>query len=177
MKKYKIYGFSILSFVLIVSACLPKDHLKFDGPSMVEFKNQTLGLNNLQGALTNRGIVTNDASLTQTASARGIFLNSKVVDTIYVQLVGPHRSADTQVAFSVSSESTAVEGQHFNFKPAKARTVTIPANSSVGYILTEPVENSLTTVGEIKTIILNLDENQDPKPSVNYATFKLSLKR
>lgn len=177
MKNIIFKGLAGLMILLVMASCLPEDNLAYEGPALVEFKNQTLGLNDLHGALTNRGIVTNDASLTQTALSRGIFLNSGVVDTIYVQLVGPHVANNTEVSFDIAAESTAVEGQHYRLLPEGARTVTIPANSSVGYILTEPIANSLEEEGEIRFVQFKLNESQSPAPNKNYATFKLSFKR
>lgn len=181
MKKtftYFILGTIFLSGLI---GCLPKDKNTYDGPSLVEFKNHTLAVN--PTSLVTAGIVTSPASQAQTDSSRYILINTRVTDTIYVQLVGPQQSTAIDIPFIVRPTSNsatvtvATEGTHYNLVPAGTRKVTIPANSSVGYILVRPVANSLPTAGDLRRVIFDLDPAGPLKTSFNYKSFYLTLKR
>ena len=175
MKKtftYLILGSLFLSGLI---GCLPKDKNTYDGPSLVEFKNHTLAVNS--ATLASIGIVTSPASQSQTDSSRFILINTRVTDTVFVQLVGPQQSVALDIPFTVRPVSTAVEGSHYNLQPAGARKVTIPANSSVGYIIVKPIANSLTTAGDLRTLFFDLSAGGPVKTSVKYDSFYLTLKR
>lgn len=158
---------------LFLIGCFPEDELAYNGPSVVEFKNHTLSVAN--SVLTARGIATTAGS--QTDSTRTVLMNVRTTDTIYVQLVGPQVDEASTVDFSVRAASTAVEGTHYNFNPANARQVTIPANSSVGYILINPVPNSLPTVGNTVRIEIDLLGSSALPTSPKYDVFKVTLRR
>ena len=164
--------------VISLSSCLPEkqeDILTYNGTNQVEFKNHTLGQST--AVLTQKGIVTAPATQAQTELSRAILINTRVVDTIYVQLIKEQSSTAISVPFQVRSSSTAVEGTHYNFVPANSRTVTIPANSSVGYLLVQPVANSIATTGDTRTILLDLSTSGTVAVSPNYSSFTLTLKR
>lgn len=166
----------IIPFILVslfLTSCFPEDELAYSGPAVVEFKNHTLGMGN--AVLTARGIVTQAG--TQTDSTRTVLLNVRTTDTIYVQLVGPHQSQAINLDYSVRASSTAVEGTHYNFAVANTRQVTIPANSSIGYILINPVANSLPAVGDQVRIDIDLLGNSSFPTSVKYDVFKVTLRR
>jgi hypothetical protein len=83
-------------------------------------------------------------------------LQTRVVNNqavVQVQLIGPHRSSDLSVRFSVDGSSTAVAGTHYNL--ATSSPVTIPANASTANIVVNMVPGSLAA-GEVR-LILNLD--------------------
>jgi hypothetical protein len=173
MKKYILRIVLPLIIAGMILGCLPEDELEYNGPALVEFKNHTREWNtafrNTYGVYTGAG--------TQTDSTRTAMLNVRGTDTILVQLVGRQRASAEALTFSVRSSSTAVEGTHFNFNPAGTREVTIPANSSFGYILVNMVPNSLPTVGNEVRIDIDLEGNSALQPSPNYDVFKLTLRR
>lgn len=169
-KYFSVYLLAIAVTTIAVS-CFPKDDVLYTGPSIVEFKNYTLG--QLSANLTTKGVSTAAADA-QTDSTRAVRVNLRVTDTVLVQLVGPQRSTDISIDFSVRSTSTAIEGTHFNFRPAGARTVTIPANSSVGYILLDMVPNSVTS-GSVR-VQMDLLGSSSILPSKNYHAFFVTIK-
>lgn len=175
MKKYIFYTFIVSIVSIYLSGCLPEkaeDALIYKGPTVVEIKNQTLGV--LATVLTAKGVYT---STSQTDSSRTVLLNSRGIDSILVQLVGSQSSSPTVINYSVRSTSTAVEGTNYNFIPSTARTVTIPANSSSAYIQVAMIPNSLTTSGTTRTVIIDLLGNSTILPSANYKKFILTIRR
>lgn len=175
MKKYILYIFIVSVFSIYFCGCLPKkaeDTLIYKGSTVVEVKNQTLGV--LGTVLTPKGIYTSTA---QTDSSRTVLLNSRGVDSVLVQLVGPQSSSSTVLNYSVRSTSTAVEGTNYNFVPVNARTVTIPANSSSTYIQVAMIPNSLTTIGTTRTVIIDLLGNSTILPNPNFSKFVLTIRR
>jgi len=80
-----------------------------------------------------------------------IILSEGGIKSLEVQLVGPQRPTPIQVTFSTSG--TAVNGQ--DYFVGGGTTVTIPANSSVGFIDLRSIDNSVIDV-EVKTIILTI---------------------
>jgi len=189
------YILSVLVSGVMLSGCLPdpaEEALAYQGPTVVEFKNHTLGMvNNATFGLDYRGILSSSGS-TQTDSSRVISLagysvtnsegrvtrviSPRTVDTIFVQLVGPQRSAETVVNFEVKTTSTAVEGTDYTLEPADTRTVTIPANSSQGRILIRPNAASFTGT-ERKRLDLRLVGAENATPNPNYDTFYVTMTR
>ncbi|HEX8609408.1 MAG TPA: hypothetical protein VF679_12275 [Pedobacter sp.] len=169
MKKIFLYGLTLFGLSLSIAGCMPKDDLEYDGPNVVEFKNH------LQSRLA--------ASLPAGATANGaltrtVRVTTRPTDTIYVQLVGPQQSSPIDLNFSVAATSTAVAGTHYNLRPLGTTKVTIPANSSVGYLLTDMVATSIpvATPATTYTLIYNLIGNEQIKASPNYSTFTLTLR-
>ena len=154
-----------------VMSCFPKDDVTYSGPTTAEFKNYTLG--QLAAVLTAKGVSTAAADA-QTDSTRTVRVNLRVTDTVLVQLIGPQRGTDITLDFSVRPTSTAIEGTHFQFRPTGARTVTIPANSSFGYILLDMIPNSVTSGS--KVVQMDLLGNESVMASKNYHAFFVTIK-
>lgn len=165
MKKIILYGFSFICLGLLLGGCMPKDDLTYQGPNVVEFKNHLLG----RVAARQPAGVTLNAVLGRTAS-----VNTRVTDTIYVQLVGAQQDSPIDVNFNVAANSTAVAGTHYNFRPAGSTKVTIPAKSSVGYILVDMIPGSIPS-GTFP-LVINLTGNGTIGASQNYKTFTLTLR-
>jgi len=166
MKRLLLYGLAFASICSIFTSCMPKDELVYTGPDVVEFKNHLLS----RVAARQPAGVTLNAALSRTAS-----VNTRGTDTIYVNLVGPQKSTPTEIGFTVGSTSTAVAGTHYNFRPAGSTKVTIPANSSTGYLLVDMIPGSI--VGSTTfPLVLTLTGNGEIQPSANYKTFTLTLR-
>jgi len=170
MKKNILYTLFGCGLIASLFGCLPKDDNTYERDSVVEFKNHTRGV--AAANLTARGITSSS-----TDSTRTVLLNTRGTDTIYVQLVGPQTSSPLDVNFSVRGTSTAVEGTNYNFRPAGNRKVTIPANSSVGYLLVDMIPNSIATVGDTRILRVDLLGSSAIQPSANYKKFILTLRR
>ena len=166
MKKILLYGLTLTAICSIFTSCMPKDDLVYAGPDVVEFKNHLFS----RTAARQPAGVTANALLSRTVS-----VNTRGTDTIYVQLVGPQKSVAQQIGFSVATTSTAIAGTHYNFRPAGATTVTIPANSSTGYLLVDMIPGSVTGTATFP-LALTLTGNGEIVPSQNYKTFTLTLR-
>jgi len=93
-------------------------------------------------------------------------LQTRVVNNqavVQVQLIGPQRSSDLSVRFSVDGASTAVAGTHYNI--ATSSPVTIPANSSTANIVINMVPGSLAA-GEVR-LLLTLEGADGVAPAEN----------
>ncbi|RYF20772.1 MAG: hypothetical protein EOO42_11795 [Flavobacteriales bacterium] len=164
MKKIFIYGLSILTLGTVVFGCMPKDDLTYQGPTVVEVKNH----------LFSRVATRQPAGVTaNTFLSRTVSVNTRVTDTIYVQLVGAQIPAATEIPFTVTG--TAVAGTHYNFRPAGNNKVTIPANSSTGFLLVDMVPGSVTGTATFP-LNITLGANGQVAVSENYKTFTLTLR-
>jgi len=195
MKKNILY--KSLGLALVVASlwgCLPKDDNTYDMDTVVEFKNTDYGV--AAGELDRRGVYScaGQTELSRTINQNSIAAgslscsnttldgnpalaaNAKVTDTVLVQLVGPQRSSPTVINYAIDASSTAVENTNYTFKPAGSRSVTIPANSSFGYIIFD-VNNGLTAAGSSTKVVLNLLGNDEVKPSANYKQFSVTIRR
>jgi hypothetical protein len=188
MKKILNYAFILLAGTFSLASCLPEDNeeaLKYQGPTYVEFKNQTLGV--LASTLRSRGVVTSTA---QTDSSRVIAAKqfsvtsgnppvttttaARTVDSVLVQLVGPQKSTPTEVKFEVIAGSTAIQGTDYTLDASNAgNKVVIPANSSFGYILLKPIVGG-SAAGTTKRVGFKLLDGE-VKASPNYDTFYVSI--
>lgn len=192
MKNIFKYYLVILCIGFMFSGCLPdpaKEGLVYKGPTVVEFKNQNLGM--LRAPLDAKGVyrctAQTDSSRTVNQNANSSFrcntaealaaANARGTDTVFVQLVGPQRSSDTELTFGIKSLSTAVEGVHYDFRPAGNRKVIIPANKSVGYILIDIKPTGLTTAGESVRLGLDLLGNDEIKATKFYDDFYVTFRR
>lgn len=94
-----------------------------------------------------------------------------VKDSLRVNLVGPQRDAAVTVSFSIDAASTAVAGTHYSLTTTDG-SVTIPANSSFGYIkflvLDDNIAPSTTTIDLKVSITSSL---ADVLVSTKYGTF------
>ncbi len=181
MKRLILFAFLLASVGVTVTSCFPEDENTYSGPTLVEFKNHTLGVTST--VLTARGIVnTTPTTQVQTDSTRFIMQNVRTSDTIYVQLVGPQQPTATTVPFTIRAAGdamapiVAVPGTHYNLDASNAgNTVTIPANSSVGFLIVRPVANSVP-VGSLRGVFIDLAKTGTFQPSPNYSKFKLYIK-
>jgi len=177
MKKIISYITIVVAACATLSGCMPEKAdtaLEYKGPTEVEFKNFTLG--QLTAVLNLKGVSTVAADA-QTDTTHTVLINVRTTDSLLVQLVGPQVSTPTVITYAVRATSTAIEGTHYNFSPANARTVTIPANSSSAYILINPVANSIPVVGNSVTLIVDLIGSGAILPSHNFKSFYDKLKR
>jgi hypothetical protein len=188
MKKNILY--KTLALALVVTSlwgCLPKDDNTYDMDPVVEFKNTDFGVASAE--LNRRGVYSCAAqtelsrTINQNAIAVGSLscsatssANAKVTDTVLVQLIGEQRSTPTVINYAINASSTAVEGTNYTLKPAGARSVTIPANSSFGYIIFD-VNNALTTAGTSAKVVFDLLGNDEVKASTNYKQFTVTIRR
>jgi hypothetical protein len=193
MKMSLKYILLLLVSGVFVSGCLPdpaEEALKYNGPTVVEFKNHTIGMVataavglDYRGILSTTSAAQTDSSrfvsivgytIPATATTAERIIRPRVADTVHVQLVGPQRSIATNVRFEIISGSTAVEGTHFTLEPANAKTVTIPANSSVGYLIVKPIASGYTGT-ERKTVGFRLLGSDDASANPNYDTFYVTM--
>lgn len=176
LKKYIIIPAVLFVLGTIMVGCFPKkaeEALLYGGPTVVEVKNFTLGQQT--SVLTAKGVYT--AAGTQTDLARTVMLNVRGTDSVLVQLVGPQSASPIDINFSVRSTSTAVEGTHYRFNPVGARKVTFAPNTSLAYIKLDLIANSLTTVGDQRTVIIDLASDGAVKPNPNFKEFTVTLRR
>lgn len=176
LKKYIIYPIALLVLGTTFVGCFPEKSetaLIYDGPVVVEVKNFTLG--QLATVLSAKGVSTTAG--TQTDSTRTVLLNTRGTDSVLVQLVGPQSAGAIDVNFRVRATSTAVEGTHYNFNPAGVRKVTFAPNTSQAYIKINMVPNSLTTVGDQRTVQIDLLSDGEVKPNPNFSKFFVTLRR
>ncbi|WP_113660956.1 hypothetical protein [Pedobacter nanyangensis] len=169
MKKAIIKLFFLGGVAISMLGCFPEDKNTYDGPTVVEFKNHLFG--KLGGSLP-AGVLSSPAP---TVLGRNISVAQRGTDTIYVQLVGPQSSSATEVNYTVATTNTAVEGTNYNFRPVGARKMTIPANSSVGYLLVDVIPGSVPT-STTRSLAVTLVGNGTVKASENYKTFTLTLR-
>ena len=97
-------------------------------------------------------------------------------DSIRVNLVGPQRGSAVSVNFQVDPASTAVAGVHYNMITT-GTSVTIPANSSFGYIYFEILADNIEP-GEVWKLSFTLTgtDASDVKLSENYKSFTRSIR-
>ncbi len=176
LRKYIIYPIVLFVLGTMFIGCLPEKSetaLIYNGPVVTEIKNFTFGQQ--ASVLSAKGVST--LAGTQTDSTRTVMLNVRGTDSILVQLVGPQSAAPIDVNFRVRSTSTAVEGTHYTFNPVGARKVTFAPNTSLAYIKLNLVPNSLTTVGDQRTVIVDLLSDGNIKPNPNFNKFIVTLRR
>lgn len=92
---------------------------------------------------------------------------------VLVQLIGPQRGSDLSVAFSVNSaETDAVEGTHYEL--VTSSPVTLAANSSATAV-TINLNGTTLDDGEVRTLVLTLDENNEVEPAENLKNYTLTI--
>ncbi len=177
MKKIISYISILFVACAVITGCLPEKAdtaLEYKGPTVVEFKNFTLGQTTT--ALSGKG-VSIAAADAQTDSTHTVMLNTRGTDSLLVQLVGPQSSSPIVVNYTVRAANTAVEGTHYNFVPAGARSVTIAPNTSSAYILISMIPNSIPVVGDTRLLAIDLTGASGISPSANFKVFLDKLKR
>jgi hypothetical protein len=113
------------------------------------------------------------ADFTDTASEpAGGAAAVEVTETI--QLIGPHRSADIQVNYIVSGESTAQEGVHYTLNSTSP--VTISANSSETEVSIDLLDSPMAS-GESAILILEIQGAGDSDLPVaeNFKIYTLTI--
>jgi hypothetical protein len=187
MKKFSLY-ISLFAFMAIgLAGCFNDREIIYSGPDLAEFKNQHFGRT---AATLPAGMICSGTAGTTSASACGQTMLSRTVraslgqDTILVQLVGPQKSSESTASFTVEEYAdaafgangfAAVEGTHYNFVSPKG-TLTIPANSSVGYLIISTVAGSIPTATERRSVRFTITEGGSLKPSENYKTFTYHIR-
>ncbi len=98
----------------------------------------------------------------------------RIKDSIRVNLVGPQRTTPINVTFSIDPASTAVAGTHYAM--ITTNLVTIPANSSFGFIYFEVIDDNILPE-EIWTLKFSLTENDaNATVSSKYGVFTRSIR-
>jgi hypothetical protein len=98
----------------------------------------------------------------------------RIKDSIRVNLVGPQRSTPINVTFAIDPASTAVAGTHYAM--ITTGSVTIPANSSFGFIYFEVIDDNILP-GEIWKLKFSLTGN-DGNATISslYGVFTRSIR-
>lgn len=92
---------------------------------------------------------------------------------VLVQLIGPQRESDLSVAFSVNtSETDAESGTHYNL--VTSSPVTLAANSSAATV-TIDLNGTTLDDGEVRTLVLTLDEGNEVTPAENLKNYTLTI--
>jgi hypothetical protein len=92
---------------------------------------------------------------------------------VLVQLIGPQRDSDISVDFSVNSgETDAVAGTHYSL--ATSSPVTLAANSSAATVSIN-LNGTALDDGEIRTLVLTLDEGNEVTPAENLKNYTLTI--
>lgn len=155
----KIQKYLLAALLLVtgftLSGCFEDIAGPYDGPSQVGF-TQAVNGTPINGYATTR----NEGSGTT---------------TLQLELIGPHRSTDTQFPVTVASTSTATQGTHYAFP--SGTTVTIPANSSFG-TLTLNIPQSDLAAGATRTVVLEVGPSADGAvvPAENWKRFTVTIR-
>lgn len=167
MKNKFIHFLTAGVLALSLSSCFENPTWTYDLAPVVEFKNPRAGFatqptNNVSNGVAQRTI-------------RQLLKR----DSILVQLVGAQRSEPTSIGYVIdATKSTAVENINYRILETKG-TVTIPANSSSAYLKFEILEGIPATVSATQNypLVLTLVGNDLLKPSENYKTFTVNIRR
>jgi hypothetical protein len=174
-KNIYIFNLIVIGLLFIFSAC-EKDKLKliYDGPTVVEFKNVYLEMQNLLGASTinSFGIIASENTSLTSLTVRAASIGT---DSIRVQLVGPQLTQATTINYQISGDAT--EGQDYFVTDAAGNNISggnlsIPARRSHGniYLAINPAA-ALTLGADTVSITLTGTQDGSIKASKNYATF------
>jgi hypothetical protein len=154
---YKIFMF--VGLLAFVAAC-------YDDPGTDILLNDVAVLE-INEATTATGL---DVSKSYNRVTNGI----NVRDSIRVNLVGPQRGTAITVNFAIDATSTAVAGTHYNL--ITTNSVTIPANSSFGFIYFDVIDDNILP-GEIWKLKFNLTGNDgNATISEKYGVFTRSIR-
>lgn len=165
-----IKAFSVILITILscgLTSCFKERDLSYQGSTLVEFKNHRSGfiatanaaINNLQNTPTSR-------TVRQSAGQ----------DSIRIQLIGPQRSEPITINYEIASSSTAVENTHYRIVGQKGQVV-IPANSSSANIILQPINNSIATAAENRSIVFVLRGNNEIAASVNFSNFTYNIRQ
>ncbi len=160
MKMKAIYKlFMFVGLLAFVSAC-------YDDPGT------DILLNNV--AVLEINEATTATGLDLSKSYNRITDGKRIKDSIRVNLVGPQRSTPINVTFAIDPASTAVAGTHYAM--ITTGSVTIPANSSFGFIYFEVIDDNILP-GEIWKLKFSLTGN-DGNATISslYGVFTRSIR-
>jgi hypothetical protein len=184
MKKALLY----ISIPLLLASCIKQVEKKFTGNPVVEI--DATPLNSVAAGVNYPVLVRIPAGGRPLTTADSTLRRWSGTVRIRVNLVGPHMAEDQTVGYKVFTGSPvptisypataagqtpsataatltvldAIPGTHYNALPG---TVTIPANSSFGYI-DIVVRNNGATAGQARFIGIQLDSSGSLKPNPNY---------
>ncbi len=170
MKKFGIY-FLIISFLsLLISSCIKNEEVLFSD-SLVEMDAATWNANSVGVTypILTRQPAAGRASSSTFASDSIITRRSGTI-RLRVNLVGAHKTTDTEVTYTVDPSSTAIAGTHFTALPGK---VTIPAKSSFGFIEVQILNPGPTT--GTRDLIITLTGGAGVSVNTNYSTVGLRI--
>jgi hypothetical protein len=192
----KINLLLIISVIFLCSSCIKQVEKKFTGNTVVEIDPTPLNSNAVgvnYPILTRippegRPVATVDSTLRRWSRSIRVRVN----------LVGPQTSADQTIGYKIFSTpittvafpatisgqtpsqsaatltvTDAVAGTHYNITSG-ANKVTIPANSSFGYIDIQ-ILNAGASAGQAKFLGIQLDSTGTLMPSVNYRSIGLVI--
>jgi hypothetical protein len=154
---YKIFTF--VALLAVVSACFddPGTDLLLDNVAVIEINEATTA-----------------GGLDVSKSYDRITDGKRIKDSIRVNLVGPQLSTPITVNFAVDPSSTAVAGTHYAL--ITTSSVTIPANSSFGFIYFEVIDDNVLP-GEIWKLKINLTSSDaNTTISSKYGVFTRSIR-
>lgn len=98
----------------------------------------------------------------------------RIKDSIRVNLVGPQRGTPINVTFAIDAASTAVAGTHYAL--ITTGSVTIPANSSFGFIYFEIIDDNILP-GEVWKLKFSITGNDgNATVSSKYGVFTRSIR-
>lgn len=121
-----------------------------------------------------------DANTKDTRQYEKILDGRFTLDSLKINLVGPHQKEDIIVNFEIApggdvSGTTAVLGQHYRILNADNRIV-IPAGQSFGWLKFEVNDDILsTTPSQFVAIRINLTSTSKGRLSENYKTHRIVL--
>lgn len=154
---YKLFMF--VGLLAFVSACYddPGTDILLDNVAVLEINEATTA-----------------TGLDLSKSYNRITDGKRIKDSIRVNLVGPQRSTPINVTFAIDPASTAVAGTHYAL--ITTSSVTIPANSSFGYIYFEVIDDNIKP-GEIWKLKFSLTGN-DGNATISslYGVFTRSIR-
>lgn len=96
--------------------------------------------------------------------SRTVTISTTPTTSIGVQLIGPQRSADLSVAYTVDATSTAIAGTHYNITTPSP--VTLAANTSSVPVTISLIAGSVPA-GQERRLILNLVGADGVAPAEN----------
>ena len=147
-----VVGIFSLTTIFLTSCVKETTETTYNGPDLVEFANPNYiaPVNPIAKTITTTSITTPRA------------------DSMYIQLVGPQRSTNTNVTFAVDAASTAVAGTDYTI--VTPSPVIIPAFTSG-----VKVRVTISKVTTQKKLIFNLTGADNATPSANFKVFTYTL--
>jgi hypothetical protein len=164
--------FAILGTVLMLGSCIEQDYALWDG-NLVEFDAAVM--NAPAAGLTYPIIERIPLDKFTVTTARPFINRANTQGTLRltVNYVSPHRPNAQTVSVKVVPEgTTAVAGTHFTLNP----TVTIPANSSFGYVEVQLLDGLAALGTGNVVVVLELEGNGEIQPSEKFKRLGVRLR-